>query len=92
MLIISLVHYRKSNASHALPGLLSCIDRLPKDKLPKLVRGDCGFGTDPVMQGLEERGIPYLFKLRLSKNVKRYIQKVGRMRDKAGKDAKVNWH
>ena len=66
----------ESNASHSLPGLLRCIDRLPQDKRPKLVRGDCGFGTDPVMQGLEERGIPYLFKLRLSKNVKRYIQQV----------------
>ena len=66
----------ESNASHSLPGLLRCIVRLPKDKHPKRVRGDCGLGTDPVMQGLEERGIPYLFKLRLSKNVKRYIQKV----------------
>ncbi len=66
----------ESNASHSLPGLLRCIDRLPKDKQPKLVRGDCGFGTDTVMQGLEARGIPYLFKLRLTKNVKRYIQKV----------------
>ena len=66
----------ESNASHSLPGLLRCIDRLPKDKQPKLVRGDCGFGTDTVMQGLEERSIPYLFKLRLTKNVKRYIQKI----------------
>ena len=63
----------ESNASHSLPGLLRCIDRLPKDKQPKLVRGDCGFGTDTVMQGLEERSIPYLFKLRLTKNVKRYV-------------------
>ena len=66
----------ESNASHSLPGLLRCIDRLPHDKRPKLVRGDCGFGTDTVMQGLEERSISYLFKLRLTKNVKRYIQQV----------------
>ena len=66
----------ESNASHSLPGLLRRIDSLPRDKQPKLVRGDCGFGTDTVMQGLEERRIPYLFKLRLTKNVKRYIQNV----------------
>lgn len=66
----------ETNSSHTLPGLLRCIDRLPKEKQPKLVRGDCGFGTDPVMLGLAERGIPYLLKLRLSKNVKRYIQTV----------------
>ena len=66
----------ESNASHSLPGLLRCIDRLPENKQPKLVRGDCGFGTDTVMLGLEERSIPYLFKLRLTKNVKRYIQKI----------------
>ena len=59
----------ESNASHSLPGLLRCIDRLPKDKLPKQVRGDCGFGTDLVMQGLDARGIPYLFNLRLSKSI-----------------------
>ena len=66
----------ESNASHSLPGLLRCLDQLPAEKRPKLVRGDCGFGSDPVMKGLEERSIPYLFKLRLSKNVKRYIQKI----------------
>jgi len=66
----------ETSSSHSLPGLLRCIDRLPKDKQPKLVRGDFGFGTDPVMLGLAERGIPYLLKLRLSKNVKRYIQNV----------------
>jgi len=79
----------ETNASHTLPGLLRCIDRIPKEKWPKLVRGDCGFGTDPVMLGLEERGIPFLFKLRLSKNVKRYIQKVFWTEDWA--DAGQGW-
>jgi hypothetical protein len=79
----------ETNASHTLPGLLRCIDRIPKEKWPKLVRGDCGFGTDPVMLGLEERGIPFLFKLRLSKNVKRYIQKVFWSEDWA--DAGQGW-
>lgn len=66
----------ETHACHSLPGLLRCIDQLPEDKRPDVVRGDCGFGTDAVMKGLEERKIPYLFKLRQSKNVKRYIQQV----------------
>jgi hypothetical protein len=39
-----------------------------------LVRGDCGFGNDPVMRELEARDQPYLFKLRLTAKVKRYIE------------------
>ena len=35
----------ESNASHSLPGLLRYIDNVPKDKRPKRVRGDCGFGN-----------------------------------------------
>lgn len=66
----------ESHSNRTLPGLLRCIDRLPEAQRPKVVRGDAGFGTAPVMTGLEARHIPYLFKLRLTKNVKRYIQKV----------------
>jgi len=66
----------ESHSNRTLPGLLRCIDRLPEAQRPKLVRGDAGFGTAPVMAGLEARHMPYLFKLRLTKNVKRSIQKV----------------
>ena len=60
----------ESHSNRTLPGLLRCIDRLPEAQRPKLVRGDAGFGTAPVMAGLEARHIPYLFKLRLTKNGK----------------------
>ena len=46
------------------------------EQRPRIVRGDCGFGSDLVMRSLEERGQPYLFKLRLSKNVKRHIERM----------------
>ena len=59
-----------------LPGLLKILDALPVEQRPKIVRGDCGFGADTFMKPLEERGQPYLFKLRLSKNVKRHIERV----------------
>ena len=64
------------SGSHSLPGLLKILDALPIDRRPKIVRGDCGFGADTFMKPLEDRQQSYLFKLRLSKNVKRHIERV----------------
>ena len=61
---------------HSLPGLLKLLDSLPVERRPKIVRGDCGFGSDGIMRELETRSQPYLFKLRLSKNVKRHIERL----------------
>jgi len=52
------------------------LDRMPADKRPRCVRGDCGFGQDATMRALEDRKIPYLFKLKLTKNVKRYLEQI----------------
>jgi len=60
-------------ARHAQPGLLKVLDALAPEQKPRLVRGDNAFGTDPMMAALEGRQQPYLFKLKLSKNVKRHI-------------------
>jgi hypothetical protein len=40
-----------------------------------LIRGDVGFGNEPVMREAEQRHQPYLFKLRLTKGVKRAIER-----------------
>ena len=69
-----------SYAGHNAPG---------KRDVLKLVRGDCGFGNDPVMAELESRGVSYLFKLRLTKNVMRYIGKSFGMTDWS--DAGQGW-
>jgi len=53
--------------SHSLPGLLHVLDELPLNQRPKIVRGDCGFGSDTLMRPLEERQQGYLFKLKLTK-------------------------
>ncbi len=65
-------------ARHTQPGLLKILDGLPKERKPALVRGDSSFGNDPLMSALEERRQPYLFKLKLSKNVKRHIGRLFR--------------
>ena len=66
----------KSQANTTLPGLVELLDRMPADKRPFCVRGDCGFGQDATMRALEDRKIPYLFKLKLTKNVKRYFEQI----------------
>lgn len=68
-------------AKHGQPGLLKLLDELPVTHKPALVRGDCAFGNDPLMSALEERGQRYLFKLKLTKNVKRHIGKLFREED-----------
>jgi hypothetical protein len=65
-----------SHSNTTLPGLLRLIDRLPIEQRPYCVRGDAGFGHDAVMTGLEERTLPYLLKLRATKNVKRFVEQV----------------
>jgi hypothetical protein len=63
-------------SKHSAPSLWSLIDRLPRDLWPTLLRGDSGFGNEGIMREAEARGLAYLFKLRLTKNVKRMIEKL----------------
>jgi len=60
-------------AAHAQPGLTAVLDKLPESQRPALVRGDCGYGNEPFIKALEQRGQPYLFKLRQTKGVKRLL-------------------
>ncbi len=62
-------------SSHAAPGLWALLDRIPRDCWPAFLRGDSGFGTEAVMREAEQRGLLYLFKLRLTANVKKLIKK-----------------
>jgi Transposase DDE domain group 1 len=61
--------------AHSAPGLWALLDRIGRDLWPKLLRGDSGFGSEGVMREAEQRRIDYLFKLRLTKNVKRLIER-----------------
>lgn len=62
-------------SKHATPGLWALLDRIPRDCWPAFLRGDSGFGTEAAMREAERRGLPYLFKLRLTANVKKLIKK-----------------
>lgn len=63
-------------ASYTAPDLWSLLDRIPKHQWPQFIRGDCAFGSDGVMRVAEEKQIPYLFKLKLTKNVKLLIERL----------------
>jgi hypothetical protein len=52
----------EASASHTLPYLFSWIDSIPLEHRPQFIRGDCAFGSDPVMTACEERSLPYLFR------------------------------
>ena len=60
---------------HARPGLMALLEDLPQDQRPKLVRGDCAFGSEGEMSALEAIKQPYLFKLRQSAGVKSLIKR-----------------
>jgi hypothetical protein len=66
---------------HARPGLLALLQGLPQAQRPKLVRGDCAFGSEGEMSALEAIDQPYLFKLRQSAGVKKLVQRQWSRRD-----------
>lgn len=66
----------QTSSSYTAPELWSLLERIPKGQWPAFLRGDSNFGTDGVMSAAEEKGIPYLFKLRLTKNVKKLAEKL----------------
>jgi len=65
----------QNHSTYSAPGLLALLDRLPKSCWPTFVRGDCDWGSGPIMESLEEKGMPYLFKLKKSGNVKKLVYK-----------------
>ncbi len=62
-------------ASFAQPELWSLLDGMSPTSHPRFLRGDCNWGSERAMEGSEQRGIAYLFKLKQSVNVKKLIGK-----------------
>jgi hypothetical protein len=62
-------------AKHSLPRLRQLIEGLKIDERPDLVRGDNAFGNEGVMVEMEAIGQRYLFKLRQTAGVKRFIER-----------------
>ncbi len=60
-------------ASFTVPNMWYVLDGIPRSQWPTFLRGDACFGTDGVMTACEERKLPYLFKLKKTKNVSKEI-------------------
>ena len=65
-------------AAKGLPGLWQTLGKLPRHQWPTFSRGDCGYGSETVMLEHEERGLPYLFKLRHTAKVKELVVRMMR--------------
>jgi hypothetical protein len=63
-------------AAKGLPGLWKTLEKLPRHQWPTFMRGDCGYGGDSVMGECEQRGVPYLFKLRHTQKVKALVKQM----------------
>jgi hypothetical protein len=74
---------------HGVRGLWSLLDRLGRSRWPALLRGDLSWGVEPVMSRAEQEGLAYLFRLRLTANVKRVLTKM--MAERAWEDAGQGW-
>jgi hypothetical protein len=62
-------------SKHGAPGLWALLDRLGRDCCPTLLRGDAGWGNQGIMGTAEQRGLPYLFRLRMTVNVRKAVQR-----------------
>ena len=78
------------SANHSAPGLWALLERIGRDRWPKMLRADKGFCSDALMRKCETEGLPYLMRLRLTKNVKRAIERLAGRRDWT--DAGQGWH
>ena len=65
-------------ASYAQPGLWALLDGLEERSRPVFLRGDCNWGTERAMEGAEQRGLAYVFKLKQTAKVKKLIDQLFR--------------
>jgi hypothetical protein len=89
VLAVEVAPGNEHTSKHAAGGLWQLVDRLAAEQRPWLIRGDASFGNEPVMREAEQRRRPYLFKLRLTKGVKRAIERA--MGEQDWQDAGAGW-
>ena len=68
---------KQHTSRHGKAPLQRLLDELG-DKVPALVRGDCGYGNEDILDVCEQRELPYLLRLRQTAKVKRLIERLFR--------------
>ena len=71
---------KQHTSGHGKAPLARLLDELG-DRAPALVRGDCGYGNEDIIDVCEQRGLAYLLRLRRTANVKRLIERLFRRED-----------
>src|ERR1700741_5190716 len=66
---------------HGQAGLWSLLHRVGRSRWPALLRGAVAGGVEPVMARAEQEELAYLFRLRMTANVKRALTKMMAERD-----------
>ncbi len=66
----------KHTGKHFSVGLWKLLDSMPRELWPVFIRGDVALGSETIMHEAEERELHYLTKLRLTKNVKKLINRL----------------
>lgn len=61
-------------SSFTAPNMWKVLEGIPRNQWPSFIRGDSAFGPDGVMGACKEKGLPYLFRLRQTKNVAKEIK------------------
>ena len=77
------------NVAHATDGLWTLLDHLGPTCRPSLLRGDKSWGIERVMARAEQSDLAYLFRLRMTANVKRSLERAMQQSDWA--DAGQGW-
>jgi hypothetical protein len=72
----------QQSATYSLPRLVEIIDELPPEKKPSLIRGDCAFGNENILNPLETRNMDYLFKIKQTKRAKALTQFLTKSKEK----------
>jgi hypothetical protein len=89
VLAVEVAPGNQHTSKHSALRLWEFLDGLATAQRPWLIRGDVGFGNEPVMREAEQRRQPYLFKLRLTKGVKRTIERA--MGEQDWQNAGARW-
>ena len=71
-------------SEYAQPTLWGWLESRDRKDWPTFLRGDIAHGNEKMMQGAEERGVAYLFKIRRTKGVWQLIERLAGRGDKSG--------
>jgi hypothetical protein len=77
------------NVANATDGLWTLLDHLGPDRRPALLRGDKSWAIERVMARAGQKGLAYLFRLRMTANVRRALDRA--MRQSEWADGGQGW-